>query len=124
MPALGGTGRVTPKETFGFWSHCGHKPVRNPAAQQSPPPLLAQRSIHDVQAAASALGRQGEVLYASTNREIDTAFPSLVRKQAGALLVGPDPLFNNRLIQLATLAVYHRVPAIYFIARSLKAEDY
>jgi putative ABC transport system substrate-binding protein len=77
-----------------------------------------------VQAAASALGRQGEVLYASTNREIDTAFPSLVRKQADALLVGPDPLFNNRLIQLATLAVYHRVPAIYFIARSLKAEDY
>ena len=29
-------------------------------------------------------------------------------------MVGPDPLFNSRLVQLATVAVYHRVPAIYF----------
>ena len=39
---------------------------------------------------------------------------NLVQKQADALLVGPDPLFNSRLMQLATLAVHHRVPAIYF----------
>src|SRR5262249_36488597 len=30
-----------------------------------------------------------------------------------ALLVAPSPLFNNRRVQLATLAAYHRVPAIY-----------
>jgi hypothetical protein len=29
-------------------------------------------------------------------------------------MVGPDPLFNFRLMQVATLAVYHRVAAIYF----------
>jgi ABC-type uncharacterized transport system substrate-binding protein len=28
-------------------------------------------------------------------------------------LVAPSPLFNNRRVQLATLAAYHRVPAIY-----------
>ena len=28
-------------------------------------------------------------------------------------MVGPGPLFNNRRVQLATLAAYHRVPAIY-----------
>jgi putative ABC transport system substrate-binding protein len=77
-------------------------------------PLLAERSIHDVQAAASALGRQVEVLNASTNRDIDTAFASLVKIRADAILFGPDPLFTSRLMQLATLAVHHRVPAIYF----------
>ena len=76
--------------------------------------LLAEPSIQDAHATASTLGLQAEILYASTNRDIDTAFASLVQKRANALLVGPDPLFNSRLAQLATLAVYHRVPAIYF----------
>jgi putative ABC transport system substrate-binding protein len=76
--------------------------------------LLAEPTTQDVQATASALGLQSEVLYAGTNRDIDTAFASLVQKPADALIIGPDPLFNSRLVQLATLAVYHRVPAIYF----------
>jgi ABC-type uncharacterized transport system substrate-binding protein len=77
-------------------------------------PLLAQPSIQDAQATASSLRLQVEVLYASTNRDIDTAFTRLVQERAHALLVGADPLFNSRLVQLATLAVHHRVPAIYF----------
>ena len=76
--------------------------------------LLAEPTIQDAQATASALGLQAEVLYAGTNRDIDAAFTRLVQKRAEALMVGPDPLFNSRLVQLATLAVYHRVPAIYF----------
>ena len=76
--------------------------------------LLAEPTVQDAQATASTLGLQAEVLYAGTNRDIDTAFARLVQKRADALMVGPDPLFNSRLVQLATLAVYHRVPAIYF----------
>jgi putative tryptophan/tyrosine transport system substrate-binding protein len=68
----------------------------------------------DSQAAASAIGRQIEVLTASTNRDIDLAFASLVRKQADALLVAPGVLFANRRVQLTTLAARHAVPAIYF----------
>ena len=49
----------------------------------------AESMITDVQAAASAIGRQIEVLTASTNREIDAAFASLVQKRADALLVSP-----------------------------------
>src|SRR4029453_3648177 len=37
----------------------------------------------------------------------------LAQKPIDALLVGPSPLFNNRRVQLVTLATYHRVPAIY-----------
>jgi putative ABC transport system substrate-binding protein len=76
--------------------------------------LLADPSIQDAQATASTLGLQTDILYASTNRDIDSAFASLMQKRVDGLMVGPDPLFNSRLVQLATLAVYHRVPAIYF----------
>jgi putative ABC transport system substrate-binding protein len=70
--------------------------------------------VADLQAAASAIGGQIEVLPAGTNNDIDTAFAGLVQKRADALLVSPGPLFGNRRVQLATLAARHAVPAMYF----------
>jgi putative tryptophan/tyrosine transport system substrate-binding protein len=67
----------------------------------------------DAQAAGLAIGRQIEILAASTARDIDAAFASLVKKGADALLVSPDPLLDNRRVQLVTLATYHRLPTIY-----------
>jgi ABC-type uncharacterized transport system substrate-binding protein len=72
-----------------------------------------QSFVSDVQAAALSIGKQIEVLEAPTGRDIDTAFASLAQKPVDALLLAPSPLFNNRRVQLATLAAYHRVPAIY-----------
>jgi putative tryptophan/tyrosine transport system substrate-binding protein len=69
--------------------------------------------ISDVQAAASSIRKQIEVLEAPTGRDIDIAFASLAQKPIDALLVAPAPFLNNRRIQLVTLATYHRVPAIY-----------
>jgi putative tryptophan/tyrosine transport system substrate-binding protein len=69
--------------------------------------------VSDVQAAASAIRKQVEVLDASAGRDIDMVFASLAQKPIDALLVGPGSLFNNRRVQLVTLAAYHRVPAIY-----------
>ena len=75
---------------------------------------LTQSFVSDVQAAALSIAKQIDVLVeASTGRDIDTAFGSLAQKPIDALLVAPSPLFNNRRVQLATLAAYHRVPAIY-----------
>jgi putative tryptophan/tyrosine transport system substrate-binding protein len=45
----------------------------------------------DVMASASALGRQVQVLNASTGPEIDTAFATLVQQGVRALLVSGDP---------------------------------
>ena len=56
---------------------------------------------------------QIEVLEAPTGRDIDTAFARLAQKPIDALLVGPAALLDDRRVQLATLAAYHRVPAIY-----------
>jgi putative ABC transport system substrate-binding protein len=69
--------------------------------------------VSDVQAAASAIGKQVEILHASTGRDIDTVFASLAQKPVDALFVGPSALANNRRVQLVTLAAYHRVLAIY-----------
>jgi putative tryptophan/tyrosine transport system substrate-binding protein len=69
--------------------------------------------VSDIQAAASSIKKQIEVLEAPTGRDIDTVFASLAQKPIDALLVGPSPLLNNRRVQLVTLAAYHRVPAIY-----------
>jgi ABC-type uncharacterized transport system substrate-binding protein len=72
-----------------------------------------QSFVSDVQAAALSIGKQIEVLEAGTGRDIDTAFARLAQKPIDTLLVGPGPLHDNRRVQLATLAAYHRVPAIY-----------
>src|SRR4029453_2623744 len=49
---------------------------------------LAERFVSEVRAAASALGQQIEVLYVGSDREIETAFTTLVQRGAGALLAG------------------------------------
>jgi ABC-type uncharacterized transport system substrate-binding protein len=69
--------------------------------------------IRDAQATASAIGRQIEIFAASSTRDIDAAFVSLLQKRADALLVSPDPLFDSRRVQLITLAAHHRLPTIY-----------
>jgi putative ABC transport system substrate-binding protein len=73
----------------------------------------AARIVGDVQEAARVKGVQLFVLKAASETDIDAAFASLAELQAGALLVGSDPFFNNRREQLISLAYRHAVPAIY-----------
>jgi putative ABC transport system substrate-binding protein len=68
--------------------------------------------IRDMQEAARAKGVQLPVLKAAAEGEIDAAFASLVQLHADALVLGPDPLFNNRRDQIVALAARHAVPAI------------
>ncbi len=77
--------------------------------------------VSEVRAAALVIGKQIEVLHASTGRDIDTVSASLAQKPVDALLVGPAPLFNYRRVQLVTLAAYHRVPAIYIQREAVEA---
>jgi putative ABC transport system substrate-binding protein len=71
--------------------------------------------------AASAKGLQIETIEASTSDEIDTAFATLVRQRAEALMIAPDALFRQRLVKLATLATRHVIPAIYPIPEFAEA---
>jgi putative tryptophan/tyrosine transport system substrate-binding protein len=80
----------------------------NPANASATEPTL-----REIREAARVLGLQIVVLKASTSREIEAAFATLVRDQADALFVAPDVFFVGRSVQFATLAAHHRIPAAY-----------
>jgi putative tryptophan/tyrosine transport system substrate-binding protein len=67
----------------------------------------------ETEAAANALGRRLEVLTASTERDLEAAFTIMVKRQAGALVLMPDPFFTVRREQLVALAARYAVPTIY-----------
>jgi len=69
--------------------------------------------VEELRAAVSKIGGQIEVLVAGSNAEIDAAFANLVEKRIQGLLIGTEPLFANRLLQIVTLATRHAVRAIY-----------
>ena len=69
--------------------------------------------VSEVQEAARTLGLQLVVLNVRTASDIDTAFATLVREQAGALVVGAGSFLTNRREQVIALAARHAVPAIY-----------
>src|SRR5262249_28400318 len=79
----------------------------NPASRN------VQSEIAEAQAAGSAIGRQIDILAAGTDREIDTAFASLVQDRIGGLVVGPHSFFRNRSAPLLPLAARHAVPTIF-----------
>jgi len=79
----------------------------------NPTSPTAETVSRDAQAAARNLGLQLHVLHASSEREFDIVFASLVRLRAGGLVVSPDPFFISRSEQLATLTVRHAVVTIF-----------
>jgi putative ABC transport system substrate-binding protein len=80
---------------------------------ENPNNPLSELLTRDVLAAASVIGLKVQILKASSDREIDAAFASLVQARTGALLVGSDPFFNNRIERLIELAARHAIPTMY-----------
>jgi putative tryptophan/tyrosine transport system substrate-binding protein len=80
-----------------------------------------ESTLRDVEAAARAIGLQIQVLNASTSREIDAAFATMVRERPDALFVGPGAFFTSRRVQLANLAARIGVPAIYPVRDNVEA---
>ena len=82
---------------------------------------LSEPVTRDVIAAASAIGFAIDVVQASNSREIETAFATLVRNKADALLVGPDALLVSRRLQIATLATRYAIPTLYNVREYAEA---
>jgi putative tryptophan/tyrosine transport system substrate-binding protein len=76
-------------------------------------PAATEAETRNLQDAVRSLGLQLHILPASTANEIDSAFETLVKLRAGALVVSTDPLFTNQRAQIVALAASHAVPAIY-----------
>jgi putative tryptophan/tyrosine transport system substrate-binding protein len=69
----------------------------------------------EVKAAANSVGKQVEILPASSDEEIAAAFAAVLQHSIGAVQVGIDPFLLNRKHQLVALAARHAVPTIYAV---------
>jgi putative tryptophan/tyrosine transport system substrate-binding protein len=81
----------------------------------------AEATLRDMPEAARAIGLQIVVVNASTGREIEAAFATLVRDRADALFVGADASFNSRRVQLANMAARHAIPTAFAVREYVDA---
>jgi putative ABC transport system substrate-binding protein len=71
------------------------------------------RQVRELQAAASVVGCQIQVVRARTEPEIEAAVATVVQKRINALLVTSDPFFSSRRDYLVALAARYKLPTIY-----------
>jgi len=76
----------------------------------NPTTATAEATLRDIPEAARAIGLQIQLLNASTSREIETAFATIVRDRADALFLAADAFFASRRGQFVTLAARDRMP--------------
>jgi putative ABC transport system substrate-binding protein len=81
----------------------------------------AEATLRDLPEAARAIGLQTQVLNASTSREIEAAFATLVRERADALFVAPDAFFISRRVQFVTLAARYGIPTAHNAREEVEA---
>ena len=74
--------------------------------------VLTEQFSRGLEAAASVLGMQLDVLHASTDRDLDTVFAAWGQPRADALVISPDNFFYSRSKQIGALALRHAVPMI------------
>jgi putative tryptophan/tyrosine transport system substrate-binding protein len=80
---------------------------------ENPNNPITELTARDVRAAAPVIGLKVQILKASTDREIDATFVSLVQARTGALLVSGDAFFNSRIEHIVGLAARHAIPTMY-----------
>jgi putative ABC transport system substrate-binding protein len=89
--------------------------VVNPNTASGPP------QIREMQSAAETMGQQILVLRASTEREVDEVFATIVERKAAGIVYSASVFFQVVREQLVRLAARHAVPAIYEWPEFVKA---
>ena len=76
-------------------------------------PIATGTTIAELQAAASSIGVQVEVLRASNMNEVDAAFAAISHMRLEALLVSTGQLFSDR-VEFAALSARYALPTMYY----------
>jgi putative ABC transport system substrate-binding protein len=76
-------------------------------------PISAEAETRELQAGARTLGLRLVVVNASRQGDFETAFATIAREPAGALVVGSDAVFRSYADRLVALAAGQRMPAIF-----------
>jgi ABC-type uncharacterized transport system substrate-binding protein len=79
----------------------------------NPQSAFTEAVVKNLQEGAASLGLQLEILHASTESEIETAFVTISQRPGSALLVGPDPFFTFHRAQIIALAARQALPTMY-----------
>ena len=82
------------------------------AVLSNPKSLQGGAQSKDVQDAARALGVQIQAFDASSERDLDAVFDTIVQNKLGALILTADPFFTSQRNQLAALAKRYAIPTI------------
>jgi putative tryptophan/tyrosine transport system substrate-binding protein len=82
------------------------------AALVDPKNPAAERQVNTLEQTARYLGLHVRILPATNEREINTAFRTIVQESLGALFVAGDFYFAMRRAQIVTLAAYNAIPAL------------
>jgi putative tryptophan/tyrosine transport system substrate-binding protein len=82
---------------------------------------IAESVLRDIPEAARVIGLQIQVLNASTSRDIEAAFTTLVRDRVDALYVAADVFLNSQAVPFATLAARYRIPAALWRSRDCRS---
>jgi len=75
--------------------------------------VVAETTLRDAQEAARLIELPIDILKASTSREIEEAFATIMRERVEALFIGADEYFASRRVQLLTLATRHGIATSY-----------
>jgi putative ABC transport system substrate-binding protein len=79
----------------------------------------AVEESRDVQNAAKASGQELIVVPATSDRDFEAAFASIVQNRAGVLLISTDAFLFQSTDRLIALAAQHRIPAVYATGESV-----
>jgi len=74
---------------------------------------LTESVARDVQAAATSLRLELNVMHAHNENDVDAVFSSLRAKRIGGLVIGTDPFFTSRSEKLGAMSLRFAIPAIY-----------
>jgi putative tryptophan/tyrosine transport system substrate-binding protein len=69
--------------------------------------------LKDLQDAARTVGQEIQVVEASTESQLDSAFATLAQLRSDAVIVVAAPFFTSRHERLVALADHYRMPAMY-----------
>ncbi len=83
--------------------------------------MITEPQLKEVTAAAQAMGLKIQVYNADTSAEISAAFEAMGRERPDAVFVAVSVFLNGRRIQLAQLAAFHRLPAVYALREYAEA---
>jgi putative tryptophan/tyrosine transport system substrate-binding protein len=87
----------------------------------NPDTLETEADREDVQAAAQKSGQPIIVFEVANDRDIETAFNTLIQRGARAVLVGPGAFLTSKRQLLIDLAARYRLPALYALPESAVA---